>query len=131
MEYKFIEEWLRFADTDLATAEFLQKMRPQPLEIICYHCQQAAEKYLKGYLISQNGEEPPKTHDLVALCEMCMKYDATFNEIAKPCGVLTRYGVQPRYPHEMDIQDAEMKRALSYARLIRDCKPLANKRSEM
>jgi len=39
---------------DLGTAEYLQNMSPLPLEIICYHCQQSAEKYLKGYLAQPN-----------------------------------------------------------------------------
>lgn len=44
------QEWQNFAEMDLSTAEYLQGMRPIPVEIICYHCQQAAEKILKGYL---------------------------------------------------------------------------------
>jgi len=36
---------------DLNTAEYLKNMKPLPIEIICYHCQQSAEKYLKGYLV--------------------------------------------------------------------------------
>ncbi len=47
------KEWYKFADMDLAAAEFLKTMVPTtPIEIICYHCQQAAEKYLKGFLAS-------------------------------------------------------------------------------
>jgi hypothetical protein len=33
-------------------------------EIICFHCQQSAEKYLKAFLFS-NDIEPDKTHNLV------------------------------------------------------------------
>ena len=48
-----VSEWFRFADTDLLTAQHVMKtMISQPFELICYHCQQAAEKYLKGYLIA-------------------------------------------------------------------------------
>jgi len=43
-------EWFNIADADLSSAEYLRGMSPAPLEIICYHCQQSAEKYLKGYL---------------------------------------------------------------------------------
>ncbi len=41
------KEWFKIAESDLSSAAFLQKMRPTPVEIICYHCQQSAEKYLK------------------------------------------------------------------------------------
>jgi HEPN domain-containing protein len=44
-------EWLRFAKMDLSSAEFLLKHKPLPKEIICFHCQQTAEKGLKGVLV--------------------------------------------------------------------------------
>lgn len=42
------KEWLEFAAMDLDSAQFLLGMRPVPVEIICYHCEQAAEKLLKA-----------------------------------------------------------------------------------
>jgi len=33
------KEWFRVAEADLASAVFLQGMRPIPIEVICYHCQ--------------------------------------------------------------------------------------------
>ena len=40
-------EWAQFARSDMDTAIHLfNTMRPMPLEIICYHCQQAVEKML-------------------------------------------------------------------------------------
>ena len=40
-----IKEWLRFVEMDRSTAQHLfNTMHPQPLEIICFHCQQAVEK---------------------------------------------------------------------------------------
>lgn len=57
-------EWLDFAYMDLSAAEHLLTMRPLPVEIICYHCEQAAEKFLKATLV-QFDREPPKTHDLI------------------------------------------------------------------
>lgn len=40
------KEWFEFAKRDLEAAKFLMDMYPKPLEIICYHCEQSAEKYL-------------------------------------------------------------------------------------
>jgi len=38
---------------DLKTAEYLKEMKPLPIEIICYHSQQSAEKnILKDILFS-------------------------------------------------------------------------------
>ena len=42
------KQWLDMADMDLGVAKYLmENYYPKPLEIICYHCQQAAEKPLK------------------------------------------------------------------------------------
>ena len=43
-------EWFMFANNDLNSAEFLLNMKPLPLEIICYHCQQSAKNILKDIL---------------------------------------------------------------------------------
>ena len=129
MDREYVTEWFQLADMDYASAEYLQGMCPQPLEIICYHCQQSAEKNLKGYLIGK-GIEPPKTHDLVDLNDICSDIDERFTNNDKICGVLTRYGVQPRYPQEIGITANDTKKALEYARQIRDFEPLAEVRRE-
>jgi len=93
-------------------------MCPIPYEIICYHCQQFAEKYLKAFLVSK-GIEPPYTHDLVKLLSLCEAENTLFNEIKQRCIVLTEYGVQPRYPDDMRINEDDMKRALHYAEVVK------------
>jgi len=124
MDKKYITEWFQFADTDLESAEYLQGKHPQPLEIICYHSQQSAEKNLKGYLIYKGIAEPPKTHDLTILNDMCQDIDKRFDEIERACDILTRYGVQPRYPREIGVTEKDTQKALEYARQIRDFDPL-------
>ena len=131
MECEYITEWFRFADMDLESAEYLLGKRPQPLEIICYHCQQSAEKNLKGYLIYKGVTEPPKIHNLDVLLEMCSEYDELFAENKRGCGALTRYGVQPRYPNELLITESDMLKALEYARQIRDFELLQEVRREI
>ena len=43
------EDWRLLAERDLSVADHLAaNMRPTPTEIVAFHCQQAAEKYLKG-----------------------------------------------------------------------------------
>ena len=106
-----VKEWIDFASRDINSAKYLLNMRPVPLEIVCYHCEQAAEKTLKGYLIYQD-VEPPRTHILQLLCKMCEDIDETFKEISEYCGNLTLYGVQPRYPFEIDITENDMKKAI-------------------
>lgn len=120
MEAKDIaQEWFNIAETDLSSAKFLQTMQPQPIEIICYHCQQSAEKYLKGFLALM-GEEVKKTHDLVQLNKMCQKYDNDFKTIEEDCLLLTDYGVNIRYPFPMDIDESDIETALKRSQRIKD-----------
>lgn len=111
-------EWFNIADLDLSAAEFLQKMNPIPVEIICYHCQQSAEKYLKGFL-ALNGEEVKRTHDLIQLNKACQKYDDSFKTIQEECLMLTDYGVHLRYPFPMDILESDIVIAIKNAQTIR------------
>jgi HEPN domain-containing protein len=120
MENKDIaEEWFRIAENDLSSAEYLQNMIPVPIEIVCYHCQQAAEKYLKGYL-ALKGEELIKTHDLIILNKTCQKYDKDFKRIEEACLFLTDYGVNIRYPFTMDINESDMRIALERTREVKE-----------
>lgn len=43
------EVWQQKANEDLAVAEELRDLGTGHFGIICFHCQQAAEKYLKHY----------------------------------------------------------------------------------
>jgi len=123
MDKRLVCEWFRFADMDLRTAELKMTYHPKDFEIICFHCQQAVEKYLKSYLIACD-VVPPKIHDLDALCLMCMEYDDAFLKIAKMCAALSPYGVQPRYPDELELNDTLTHKALAYAQQIKDFAPL-------
>ncbi len=110
-KFNIVKEWLDYANRDLRSAKYLLDMRPIPVEIICYHCQQAAEKALKGYLIHQD-IEPVKTHDLRLLCKMCSCIDKNFDDISQACANLTPYAVQPRYPLAIRISDSDTKTAI-------------------
>ena len=114
-----VREWLDFANKDISSAKYLLNMRPTPLEIICYHCEQAAEKVLKAYLIHHD-IEPPRTHDLRLLCKMCADFDKTFDKMSKSCANLTAYGVQSRYPFEIEIIDSDMQKAIVDANDVMD-----------
>ena len=103
---------------DYKTARYLyDNMRPIPLEIVCYHCQQSAEKALKAFLIYSH-IKPERTHDLESLRDKCEVVDASFNEIIEECERLTRYSSQPRYPFEIEITDGDMFLALQNSEKI-------------
>lgn len=114
-----VVEWQRLAEMDLASAKHLLTMRPVPIEVICYHCHQSAEKYLKSYLVFK-GITPPKTHDLNEIRRLCSNQSANFSGIADPCSDLNAFGVQPRYPMELTLEESDVRRALSGARVVCD-----------
>ena len=97
---------------DFAAAKHLcDTMHPKPLEIICYHCQQSAEKILKSFLVS-NKIDPPKTHDLQLLRKMCEDINDKFQLLYDVCKDLNPYGVQPRYPNEIEVLEIDAENAL-------------------
>lgn len=119
MDKELVNEWLRFAEMDLNCAKnLLETMHPKPLEIVCYHCQQSAEKYLKALLL-YFGEEPEKTHDLTKLANDLRKYSDIPIDFPNLLNILTIYGVQARYPNEISVDEAQTKIALSNAEKVK------------
>ena len=58
-------EWFERGDHDVETAQLLYDQEGYT-DTIAYHIQQAAEKYLKGYLVYK-GHKPPRIHELDTL----------------------------------------------------------------
>jgi HEPN domain-containing protein len=116
-EQEYSLEWLAFAENDLGSAEFLLDRRPLPIEVICYLCQQSAEKCLKGVLVLQN-IVPPKTHNLDELYISCEPFVANIETIKIKCNFLNKYSVMPRYPREMTITKDDVQEAVKCAKDI-------------
>lgn len=108
-----VDEWIEYAQRDIQSAKHLTSMRPEPLEIICFHCQQAAEKALKAYLVSID-KRVPKTHDLDELLELCKKNDkiTDLRELTIP---LNDYSVMVRYPAVQSTTIEDKEQALNAA----------------
>ena len=117
-------DWLKFSQMDFTSAKYLfdSPLHPSPLEIICYHCQQAAEKAIKA-LIVYLGEPGgmPKVHNLSFLLNQ-------IKNIAKDCkgkeipteiydcaDRLTQFSVMPRYPNEIEVDEPMTRKALEDA----------------
>ena len=111
--------WSEYAENDLEAVTILSEQLKSKYEIVCYHCQQCAEKMLKGYIAYNNGRLQ-KTHDLVVLCETSANYDVEFESILEICSDLTIYASEVRYPNLMQIENYHMKKAMENAKLIRE-----------
>ena len=117
---EILQQWLDKGKNDIRSAEYLSTMQhPTPDEIICYLCQQSAEKYFKAFVFSHD-IEPEKTHDLKELLDVCQKYNAEFSTLLPKAYILTRYAVIPRYPNELEITGEDMKTAIGYAKDIQE-----------
>ena len=93
--------------------------------MICYHCQQAAEKAVKALIVyfgNQGGM--PKVHDISFLLNQLKNivYEKKGIEIGHDLLViansLSKYGVAPRYPNEIEVDEYQVKKALTDSELI-------------
>jgi HEPN domain-containing protein len=117
-DIKLVQEWFNYSQNDITSAHHLFfDLYPKQSEIACYLSQQCAEKALKGYLLFKD-TEPPRIHNLVELCQICMEFDNTFSEILDACSDLTPYGVAVRYPNELAVDDVIAKLAIDKAQVI-------------
>ena len=92
-----VQQWIAKSQRDLKAAQLLLNTEEPLLDIAVYHCQQSAEKALKGYLVSQDMIFQ-KTHDLDVLLDLCAKSEPAFQSLAIITDVLTPYGSKFRYP---------------------------------
>ena len=119
-KHELLQEWIDRGHNDFRSADYLSTMHhPTPDEIICYLCQQSAEKYLKAFLFLHD-VEPPKIHDLNELLEMCKEKDSGFSALLPQLNILTDYGVLPRYPKQLGITSNDMKLAINYAKVVQE-----------
>jgi HEPN domain-containing protein len=118
-----MQQMFEIALDDLVSARSLfEHTYPKQLAIICFLCQQCAEKSLKGYLHYKK-LNPPRIHNMGELCKMCSEQDASFESIAQMCTKLTPFAVASRYPGEQEITEASTVIAIDRAQQIYDfCK---------
>ena len=117
---RIIREWLRKADADLAVADRLLSDDAAFPNAVAFHCQQAAEKYLKA-LLTCWGVEFPKTHVLAALIGLIEAHRAELAESLLDAVILTPYGVELRYPGDRpDASPTQAREAVELAKLVRD-----------
>ena len=110
------EAWLKIAKEDLLVAKHLA--RSEFHSSATFHCQQAAEKVLKGYLVFK-GKPIVKTHDLVQLVELCMCIDQSFSKLFNAADFVNPLARKFRYPSEFESPDqAETDMAIAMARKI-------------
>lgn len=111
--------WLGMAKQDQEVAEhLLENFRPIPVEIICYHCQQAAEKAIKALLLAQGVDSIPRSHDLSFLLNGLAKPEVIPERVYEDADRLTPYGVAVRYPNDLELEERHARQAMEAAREV-------------
>ena len=117
---KEFEKWFKKAENDLLVIKNNLAANEIPIDACCFHAQQAAEKYLKAYLVSKKINFP-KTHDLQSLNKLCAEINSQFSEIENAALNLSDYAIAPRYPDALDdLTLGDAKTALQHANRIKD-----------
>lgn len=93
------KQWLRKAENDLLNADNNLKSEEIPFDTVCFHCQQAAEKLLKAYLVA-NGSFYPISHDLILILEKILPLNAGAEALRDDLALLMPYSVEIRYPDD-------------------------------
>ena len=113
-----VKGWLLKAESDLTNAR-LCLAAGQALDTVCFHAQQAAEKYIKAHLLA-NEIEFPFIHNLEKLVELCEQRDPSFQNIRTLSQGLTPYAVELRYDDEFWPSTDTARQALDAALAIKD-----------
>jgi len=92
-----VGKWIKKAENDLLTSERELSFEDPVTQTVCFHCQQAAEKYLKAFLVHHQIYFA-KTHKIMELLELCATVDSSFRDELEDADNLTDYAVEIRYP---------------------------------
>jgi HEPN domain-containing protein len=116
---EFVRQWLMKAEEDLNAAKSLFTHGATFLSTVCFHSQQAAEKYLKAFL-TRHQAEFPKTHDIAELLDLISPIDVSLSESLRGTAVLTNYGVDIRYPGDFpNVTATDAQEAIQLAEEVR------------
>ena len=109
--------WITRAEEDFLLA-LSSLRRKKPLTYgATFHSQQCAEKYLKA-LLTHNGISFPRTHDLVALNNLCNRSGIILPVSDDDLDKLAAYAVEVRYPGIQPTPD-EAREAWQIAKSMR------------
>ena len=119
-----VKEWLDKGDEDLHFAEANLSEGSEFFAQICFHFQQAAEKYLKAFIISE-GLPFERVHDLVYLLKTCSSIEPALDELKEDAILLNTAYIETRYPvhwptnYTRETAQEAYRAAINIARIVR------------
>ncbi len=122
--------WFRKAESDLTAARRVLE-GDGPYDTACFHAQQAAERFLKGFLAFK-ARPVPRVHNIEDLQHLCCEADPGLNFALLAGTQLTPYAVELRYEFDFwperetaaeAIVTAEALRAVVLERVAPEARP--------
>ena len=106
---KDVRNWLDLSHYDLKTAEAMFSTRRYLY--VLFTCQQAVEKMLKGLVVKNTQQFPPKTHNLIRLAQLAaIELDKRQSEFLND---LSFYYLETRYPEEIRAISKKINREMA------------------
>ncbi len=94
-----LAEWIDKAEADAVAFEHLYAGgEPRLADVVTFHAQQCAEKYLKARLYAATGSEPPRQHDLLVLLNAVAPHEPSWQALVDDLALLSRFATRYRYP---------------------------------
>jgi HEPN domain-containing protein len=117
-------QWIEKADLDFATAARLL-LEVQFRDVVAFHAQQAAEKYLKA-MLTRHQIEFPKTHVIGRLLILLRPIDPELADTLDEANWLSPFGAEIRYPGDrFETIPGDERRACELAERVRDAVMMA------
>lgn len=116
----FTKEWIHEGNNDLGLAEFVIENNGKYYDLVCFHCQQSAEKYLKAYIIYLNLYYR-KVHNLTYLLDVIKRKREIPEKLIVQAEMLEEYTIDSRYPdHWHDPTLKETKECIEAAKMFKE-----------
>ena len=120
MPTEYAKSWFLRGDEDLSLIEVVLSEKTVSPNLVCFHAQQAGEKYLKGFLASRE-LHVRKVHDMQILVEDCKNVDLSFSDLQENANFLSQFYIESRYPDDYTEFSAEQaKEAYEAAKNIKN-----------
>ncbi|MBA4391895.1 MAG: hypothetical protein C0399_13305 [Syntrophus sp. (in: bacteria)] len=120
VDQSIVKEWIAKGEEDYNFARVNLEEGRNFFAQICFHFQQAAEKYLKAFIVASDLEFR-RVHDLGLLLKVCSTKDDSFEDLRETCEFLSAFYIEARYPvyWPTNFSREEAQKALQAAERIR------------
>ncbi len=121
---KYVKDWLKKAESDFKVIEHEMSLESDEVvkDAVCFHCQQAIEKYLKAVMIIDN-IDVPRTHSIEYLIQKVSNKHPEFGTLKLKD--ISMFGVQYRYPDNYYVPP--LKEVIFYVELANSIKKISQK----